>query len=63
LVCEITDYAIEKITKDRLYDISKKLYTQKEALEQRLSTRTNELFDLQNKTLGGFHIVWHKRGQ
>jgi len=50
-VCEITGYDIEKITKDRLYGISRKLYAQKEALEQHLSTRTNELFDIQDKIM------------
>jgi len=48
-VCEITGYDIEKITKDRLYTISKKLYSEKEALEKHLSQRTNELFDIQDK--------------
>jgi hypothetical protein len=50
-VCEITGYNIEQITKDRLYSISKKLYAEKEALEQHLSTRTNELFDIQDKII------------
>ena len=48
-VCEITGYDLEQVTKDRLYAISKKLYSEKEALEQHLSTRTNELFDIQDK--------------
>jgi hypothetical protein len=50
-VCEVTGYNIEKITKDRLYGISMKLYGVKEALEQHLSTRTNELFDIQDKIM------------
>jgi len=50
-VCEITGYGIEQITKDRLYSISKKLYSEKEALEQHLSVRTNELFDIQDKII------------
>ena len=50
-VCEVTGYDIEKISKDRLYSISRKLYAQKEALEQHLSTRTNELFDIQDKII------------
>ena len=41
-VCEVTGYDINKITKDQLYRISKKLYGEKEALEQHLSLRTNE---------------------
>jgi len=50
-VCEVTGYDIEKITKDRLYSISKKLYAQKEALEQHLSVRTNELFDIEDRIM------------
>ncbi len=50
-VCEVTGYDIEKITKDRLYNISKKLYSEKQALEQHLSVRTNELFDIQDKIM------------
>lgn len=50
-VCEVTGYRIEKITKDRLYNISKKLYSEKEALEQHLSVRTNELFDIQDRIM------------
>ena len=45
-VCEITNYPIEQITKDKLYSISHKLFSEKENLEQYLSKRTNELFDL-----------------
>lgn len=48
-VCEVTGYDIDKISKDRLYNISKKLYSVKEALEQHLSIRTNELFDIEDK--------------
>ena len=50
-VCEVTGYNIENITKDRLYNISKKLYAEKEALEQHLSVRTNELFDIEDKIM------------
>jgi len=50
-VCEVTGYDIDKITKDRLYRISKKLYAEKEALEQHLSIRTNELFDIEDKIM------------
>ena len=50
-MCEITGLDIEQITKDRLYAISKKLYSEKEALEQHLSVRTNELFDIQDKII------------
>ena len=50
-VCEVTSYDIERVTKDRLYAISKKLYSEKEALEQHLSVRTNELFDIEDKIM------------
>jgi len=50
-VCELTGYDIDAITKDRLYHISKKLYTEKDALEQHLSMRTNELFDIEDKII------------
>ena len=50
-VCEVTGYDIEKITKDRLYHISKKLYAEKDALEQHLSVRTNELFDIEDRIM------------
>jgi hypothetical protein len=45
-VCEITNYPIQKITKDKLYGISHCLYQVKDALEQHLSHKTNELFDI-----------------
>ena len=50
-VCEITGYDAKMITKDHLYKISHALYGQKECLEQYLSHRTNELFDLQDKII------------
>jgi hypothetical protein len=50
-VCEITGYDAKKITKDQLYGISHALYDLKESLEQYLSHRTNELFDLQDKII------------
>jgi hypothetical protein len=50
-VCEITGYDIKKITKDQLYRISKNLYSLQESLEQHLSTRTNELFDIEDRIL------------
>ena len=48
-VGEITGYDMSRITKDQLYRISKKLFTEKETLEQHLSIRTNELFDIEDK--------------
>ena len=50
-VCELTRYPIDKITKDKLYDISKCLYKVKEDMEKHLSKRTNELFDLNDKII------------
>ena len=50
-VCEVTGYAIDKRTKDRWYHISTQLYSVKGALEQHLSLRTNELFDIQDKII------------
>ncbi len=50
-VCELTGYPIENITKDKLYDTSKRLYTLKDDLEKHLSKRTNELFDLTDKII------------
>lgn len=50
-VCEITGFDIQKVTKDRLYQISAKLYNEKEALEQYLSFRTNELFDIEDRIM------------
>ena len=47
-VCELTGFDKNKITKDLLYGISKRLYQLKEPLEQFLSKQTNELFDLQD---------------
>ncbi len=50
-VCELTGYHAEKITKDKLYGISHRLYEVKDELEQHLSKRTNELFDLEDKII------------
>ncbi|MCF8302557.1 MAG: hypothetical protein K9I94_04705 [Bacteroidales bacterium] len=50
-ICELTGVERDKLTKDKLYDIARKLYTEKAALEQYLSRRTNELFDLQDKII------------
>jgi hypothetical protein len=48
-VCEITGYPIGKVTKDKLYGSALNLYKIKDSLEKHLSTKTNELFDLQDK--------------
>ena len=50
-VCELSGYPVEKITKDKFYDISKRLYTVKDELEKHLSKRTNELFYLTDKII------------
>jgi hypothetical protein len=48
-ICELTGYPIEKMTKDKLYKNALNLYSIKEELEQYLSNKTNELFDIQDK--------------
>jgi len=50
-VCEVTGFDIEKVSKDRLYDISLKLYKEKDGLEQYLSSTTNELFDIEDRIM------------
>lgn len=50
-ICELTGYPIDKITKDKLYGISLKLYEVKQEMEQYLSHRTNELFDIEDKII------------
>ncbi len=50
-VCEVTGFDIEKVSKDRLYDISLRLYKEKDGLEQYLSSTTNELFDIEDRIM------------
>ena len=50
-ITEITGYDRYKITKDKLYKISHRLYAVKDALESYLSKRTNELFDLEDRII------------
>jgi len=50
-ICELTGYDVKTLTKDSLYQISKKLYKEKDNLEKYLSKTTNELFDLQDKII------------
>lgn len=50
-VCEITGYPVDQISKDKLYTISHQLYEVKDSLEKHLSTRTNELFDLNDQLI------------
>lgn len=46
---ELTGYDCEKITKDKLYESALRLYSVKDQLEQHLSHRTNEIFDISDK--------------
>lgn len=48
-VCEVTGYSMGDITKDKLYSGALELLKIKDQLEQHLSKRTNELFDLQDR--------------
>jgi transposase len=48
-VCELTGYDNNKISKDKLYESALRLYQVKDKLEQHLSHKTNELFDLSDK--------------
>ncbi|NTW33789.1 MAG: IS1634 family transposase [Bacteroidetes bacterium] len=50
-ISEITGIDCNKLTKDTLYSISHKLYSEKDSLEQHLSKQTNELFDLEDKLI------------
>ena len=50
-ICELTGYPSAKITKDKLYNITHRLYDVKDALEKHLGQRTNELFDLDDKII------------
>jgi transposase len=48
-VGELTGYDCRQLTKDKLYQSALRLYGIKEALEQHLSHKTNELFDISDK--------------
>lgn len=48
-ITELTGFPLENMNKDRLYKGALKLYSIKDKLEQHLSIRTNELFDIQDK--------------
>ena len=50
-ICELTGFDRKKVSKDRLYAMSHKLYSVKDGLEQYLSRQTNELFDLEDKII------------
>ncbi|GHT42599.1 transposase [Bacteroidia bacterium] len=48
---ELTGMDAGQLTKDRLYQISHRLYKEKQGLESYLSRRTNELFELEDKII------------
>lgn len=50
-ICDITGYDINKMTKDKLYQSALDLYKCKDAIEIYLSTKTNEIFDLQDRII------------
>ena len=50
-ICELTGFNKDKVTKDKLYSISHQLYAVKDRMEQYLSKRTNELFDLKDRII------------
>jgi transposase len=50
-ICELLGLDAGKVTKDKLYRISHKLYANHEGLENHLSRKTNELFALQDKII------------
>ena len=50
-ICELLGLEADSITKDRLYGISHRLYAEKDGLENHLSRKTNELFDLEDKII------------
>jgi len=50
-ICELTGYPIKQISKDKLYFISKKLYKEKDGLENYLSDKTKTLFDLDDNII------------
>ena len=48
-VCEVSGYPLKKMTKDKLYKSSLKLFSEKENIERFLSVKTNQLFDIEGK--------------
>ena len=48
-VCEITKYPLEKLTKDKLYESALRLFEHKDEIENHLSVKTNQLFDIQDR--------------
>jgi len=50
-VCELTQYPVSRMTKDKLYTNALELFSIKDKLENHLSKRTNELFDIDDKII------------
>jgi len=50
-ICELLGLDIHDITKDRLYTVSRRLYAEKDGLENHLSRKTCELFDLEDRII------------
>jgi len=50
-VAGLFNQPIDKINRFKLYTAGNNLYDKKEIIEKKLSTRTNELFDLQDKII------------
>ena len=50
-LCELTGTDASTITKDKLYGMAHRLYREKNGLEHHLSTRTNDLFSLDDRIL------------
>lgn len=50
-IASLFDQPLDKINRFKLYAASKNLYSKKTTIEQQLSTKTNELFDLQDKII------------
>lgn len=50
-VAELCSIETAKVSRHKLYTVSEKLYENKEKLEKYLSSKTNELFDLQDRII------------
>ena len=48
-VCSVTGYPVEKVTKDKLYKSALRLFDEKEKIENFLSVKTCQLFDIEDK--------------
>jgi transposase len=50
-VCELTGTSPGEVTKNSLYEVSRKLFEAKDLIEGYLSTRTSKLFDIEDKIM------------